>query len=398
MFSASSVSASSAFLCQPGFYQVISGQLNLLNPVAGTYTPIGTAGDAYNAIGYNPRDNFIYGWGTGGAINGQVIRVHSDGTTAMLGNANQTGTSFFTADFDDDGFLWIRKNSTVMVKIDVTTNTATSTEIAFTGAALIGADMGWIGDNLYAVDGANLMVANLNTLVATQATVQDLNSPAGKQFPGTGTFGAVFSNRADELYASHNQTGRIYRITDYNTANPKATWVVDATVTSNNDGAACKLAPSPFDLPTATNDTYSTNNSTALTTTISNGIFANDGASTPTVASNTTPSSGTLAMNSNGTFTYTPAANFVGTVTFTYVGTDQWGRTMPSATVTITVTKPTGQTSQATTAPTTTSQTRSGSGLPATGTNDGLVMLGVLLLLFGICTQMLQRAASNRQG
>ncbi|HLW65289.1 MAG TPA: Ig-like domain-containing protein, partial [Gemmataceae bacterium] len=34
------------------------------------------------------------------------------------------------------------------------------------------------------------------------------------------------------------------------------------------------------------------------------------------------PSSGTLTLNADGSFTYTPDAGFTGTVTFTYYATD----------------------------------------------------------------------------
>ena len=344
---ASVAHASGAFLCQPGFYQVISGQLNILNPITGVYRPIGADLDDYNAIGFNPVDNYIYGWGTGGSLNTNILKIDSSGAVTTMGDAGQTISTFISADFDDEGFLWMRKNSTTMVKVDVRNNPATSTEHTFTGSnligndALIGADMGWINDVLYSVNGTTLMRADLNSLAVTHAAITDSGSPSGKEFPSSGnnSFGAVFSNRSDELYVSNNVTGRIYRITDYTTSNPLATWVVDATVTSNNDGAACKLAPSPFDSPTAADDTYSTTNDQPLIVP-TNGVFGNDGASNPTVSSFTNPTSGTLVLNSDGSFSYTPNNGFIGTDSFTYTGVDQWGRTMPTATVTITVTAP----------------------------------------------------------
>src|SRR5262249_48389474 len=48
------------------------------------------------------------------------------------------------------------------------------------------------------------------------------------------------------------------------------------------------------------------------------------------------PSSGTLTLNADGTFTYTPAAGFSGTDTFTYRASDG-GAVSGEATVTITV-------------------------------------------------------------
>lgn len=388
-----SVSATSPFSCQPGFYQVISGQLNILNPLTGVYAPIGTQGSTYNAIGFNPVDNFIYGWGTAGAINGQVIRVSSDGSITPLGNAGHTGSNFVSGDFDNEGFLWMRKNDSVLLKIDVRQNPATSTEITLTGANFAGVDMGWINYAMYSVNNTTLAKADLNNLTVTSATITDLNSPAGKEFPSTGSYGAVFSNRADELYVSRNESGMIYRITDYNTQNPRATWVVDATPTSNNDGAACKLAPSPFDTPTSSDDTYSTTNDSALNVGLLTGVFSNDGSSSPTVISHTTPTSGTLTLNSNGSFTYTPDPNFIGDVTFTYVGQDQWGRSMPSATVTITVRAPTGV---AATSPTLAPVITPDRELPAAGQSEFSTYLSVVLIFAGLSILSLKSLLSAR--
>lgn len=51
----------------------------------------------------------------------------------------------------------------------------------------------------------------------------------------------------------------------------------------------------------------------------------------------TGPASGTLSFNADGTFTYTPATGFDGTVTFTYKQTDQFGGVSNTATATIVV-------------------------------------------------------------
>ena len=356
--------ASGPFTCRPGFYQVIAGHLKILNPLTGVYTDIGVDGDDYNAIGYNPADNYIYGWGTGGANSNNLIRVDSAGAVTSLGAAGVAAQGYFSGDFDDSNNLYLFKNTTTIVRINVANNPPTSTELTVTGGTFDGADMGWISNIMYAVKNATLYRLDLATLQVTTATIADLNSPTGKEFPTTGshTYGAIFSNRENELYASNNGLGKIYRITDYNTANPKATWVTDATVTGNNDGAACKLAASPFSLPTAANDTYSAVNDTALTVSAANGVLANDSAAGPVVLSNTNPSGGTLTLNSNGSFTYQPVAGFVGSVTFTYVAQDQWGRSTGTATVTITVAAPT------TTTTTTTAATSLGSSVSGSTT------------------------------
>jgi len=76
------------------------------------------------------------------------------------------------------------------------------------------------------------------------------------------------------------------------------------------------------DAPVVANETYSVNEDTPITTTIGTGILSNDtdgGGEGTTLTVNTTPVSGpdngTISINTNGTFTYTPDADFSGTDT-----------------------------------------------------------------------------------
>ncbi|MEK7328533.1 MAG: Ig-like domain-containing protein, partial [Chloroflexota bacterium] len=89
--------------------------------------------------------------------------------------------------------------------------------------------------------------------------------------------------------------------------------------------------------PTAVGDAYTTPAGTALTM-VAPGILANDlnPTATPlTAALVTGPASGTLVLNANGSFTYTPAAGFIGLVSFTYRANN--GLDSNVATVTITM-------------------------------------------------------------
>jgi VCBS repeat-containing protein len=117
-----------------------------------------------------------------------------------------------------------------------------------------------------------------------------------------------------------------YRAND-GTANSADT-TVTITVTGENDA------------PTAVNDSYTTGDNTTLTTTTTNGVLANDTdpeGNTLTASLVTNVSSGTLTLNPNGTFTYTPANGFTGNVTFTYRANDGTANSN-TATVTINVT------------------------------------------------------------
>jgi CshA-type fibril repeat protein len=113
------------------------------------------------------------------------------------------------------------------------------------------------------------------------------------------------------------------------------------------------VLPAP---PVATADTGQTTTGVALTD--GTNLLSNDtGAGPLTAADATAPSHGTVTVNPNGTYDYTPAAGFSGTDTFTYTATDADGQASAPGTVTITVLPQAAADSQATTenAPLTTS-------------------------------------------
>src|SRR4029450_12354263 len=100
----------------------------------------------------------------------------------------------------------------------------------------------------------------------------------------------------------------------------------DGTAQSNT--ATVTITVNPVnDAPVATNDAYTTNEDTPLEVPAPGmlGVLANDNDPdgnplTATLVGG--PAHGTLALNANGSFTYTPAANFNGDDTFTYRASD----------------------------------------------------------------------------
>ncbi|PYQ77363.1 MAG: hypothetical protein DMG04_00635, partial [Acidobacteria bacterium] len=109
-----------------------------------------------------------------------------------------------------------------------------------------------------------------------------------------------------------------------------------------NASAAVSITITPVnDPPVAANDTYTTNEDTTLTIPAVSGVLANDtdvdAGTTLTAVLVTASSRGSVVLNPNGGFTYTPGANFNGADSFTYKANDG---TLDSnvATVTITVT------------------------------------------------------------
>ena len=78
-------------------------------------------------------------------------------------------------------------------------------------------------------------------------------------------------------------------------------------------------------LPIAQNDTYTTAEDTVLTVPLGDRVLLNDfdpEAQPLTAVLGSGPANGTLVLNANGSFTYTPNANFSGTDSFTYRASD----------------------------------------------------------------------------
>ncbi len=86
--------------------------------------------------------------------------------------------------------------------------------------------------------------------------------------------------------------------------------------------------PTPPDTntaPTAANDSYATRRGQTLTVPAINGVLKNDtdaDGDTLTASLEQSVAHGTLTLNTDGSFTYTPASDFVGTDTFTYKAKD----------------------------------------------------------------------------
>ncbi|MGI6016744.1 MAG: Ig-like domain-containing protein, partial [Methanothrix sp.] len=94
-------------------------------------------------------------------------------------------------------------------------------------------------------------------------------------------------------------------------------------------------------IPEAVDDSYGAIYGKTLTVSAGEGVLVNDvydGSGTMTATLVTGPSSGTLSLNADGSFTYKPKTGFVGTVTFTYEACDGNCCSDP-ATVTIIVAK-----------------------------------------------------------
>jgi hypothetical protein len=153
---------------------------------------------------------------------------------------------------------------------------------------------------------------------------------------GTVQVGVDPNSQYDHLKFVPGQTGSLgLRATPTDSSVPMH-WSYDATDAAGNTSHCTGV-----EAPVAGDDAYTTGANAALNVTTP-GVLANDtdtNGDRLTAGSASTPANGSVVVNPDGSFTYTPTGGFSGTDTFTYVTTDDVGGS-DTATVTITVTPP----------------------------------------------------------
>src|SRR5206468_315573 len=107
--------------------------------------------------------------------------------------------------------------------------------------------------------------------------------------------------------------------------------------TADSNVATVTITISPVnDAPAAANNNYSTNEDATLTVNAP-GVLANDSdidSAALTAIKMSNPAHGTVTLNANGSFVYTPSANYHGPDSFTYAANDG---TSNSAIATVTI-------------------------------------------------------------
>ncbi len=220
--------ADATLACDPGFYQVIAGQLAALDPGSETYHEIGSDGPNYNAMGYRVADGYLYG------ISGRTLhRIDATGARTDLATLDIPNGAY-TGDFDDAGLLNVSRGGRGWYRIDVE---AFSAEFIpeFDGYTAV-ADVTNVHGIFYGVSSDG----TLYSYDQTSLDVREVGAVAG--LPATlKAYGAAWATAGGNLYVGRN-SGEIYQITGYTTTSPQATQVGRAPSTSSNDGASCAFA------------------------------------------------------------------------------------------------------------------------------------------------------------
>lgn len=197
-----------------------------------TYPLIGQGANVYNAIGFNPVDNYLYGINHGGGTGNRLIRIGADGSTVDLGPvAGMSVANWISGTFSDTGVLYVLAGggSTNLRAIDVQNNTSTLIPLS---ASVQASDMAWIDGLLYTVQAGG----QLRSINPATGAVTNIGPPSG-----AADYGAMFGSPTG-LFGSAN-TGGFY---SFDLATGARTLVSGSPGATVNDGANCPTAPITF--------------------------------------------------------------------------------------------------------------------------------------------------------
>lgn len=156
------------------------------------------------------------------------------------------------------------------------------------------------------------------TLTAAQLAGNDVNPPGAQPLTITGVYGAV--------NGSVSLAGGVVSFTPGTNFNGQASFDYTLANGAGTDTGTVAVTVTPVnDAPVAVADTLAAIEDTAVTFTaaqlLGNDVDPDAGA-VLSIASVTSGTGGTAVLNANGTVTFTPAANFNGPATFSYVASD----------------------------------------------------------------------------
>ena len=207
-----------------------------------TFTPLGAPDAAYNAIGFNPADGFIYGVAVGGGF----VRIDAAGAVTDLGVASPRPGSFLNAGaFDDAGNYYVMAGgSQTLYRVNPTN--FVSTPVTLSAEADV-ADLTYADGFLWGVAPTG------GTVVRINPTTGAVSEFATDILP-SGFVGAVWTYGSGDLGMSRN-AGGVYRIHIANPGGAAPSFsLVSATegpTSGNNDGTACQGAAADLSLAKA---------------------------------------------------------------------------------------------------------------------------------------------------
>ncbi len=213
-----------------------------VNLLSGDYkVAAATVGDnvRINALGFNPKDQYMYGWLRD---ENMPVRVHSDYSIEPLKVKNISNLHFFVGDVstnDSKYYVYRRGNKYGMYSISLDPDSKNYLQME----RLAGTNS-W---NLFIYDIAFHPSNGLAYALDRDGDLYQLDVTTGTKLKlgatgESGTFGASYFDAEGNFYASRNNDGNIYRIA-VDSGNYSAEFFAKGPASNINDGSRCALAP-----------------------------------------------------------------------------------------------------------------------------------------------------------
>ncbi|WP_250464989.1 DUF11 domain-containing protein [Microbulbifer litoralis] len=190
-----------------------------------SFPVLGTADRAYNAIGYHPTENVLYGLDS----NANLVKVLPDGSVVEVGPVTGLGTPIPNAgEITPDGTYYVKRggNNPWLFSIDLNTLVATSIQL---NASIVLGDLAWYDGLLYA-GGGGILAGRFWSIDPDTATAVQLTANSG----ATGTIGAMFG-ATNGIFGASN-SGGFY---EFDPTDGEATLISDSPASIANDGSHC---------------------------------------------------------------------------------------------------------------------------------------------------------------
>jgi uncharacterized repeat protein (TIGR01451 family) len=240
--------ATAPFVCNPSLYfQSLNSPTQLdeeaYNASGGlTFTEVSSPqnGLEYNAMGYDPVDNYIYASTENLEGQQELVQIDANGTQ-VLQPQDLLPAGFVAAAFDPSGdYLALDTTSgqDQILSMNVVTGSYTLTPMTLSGVAYATSLLDWTYSfgYLWSHD------ASTNDIVRIDPSTGDIVQMA-QSYMQNGSYGAAWTFGNGNLVFSNNATGEVYQlgVDSPTSASPSITPVSEALgqTTSNNDGASC---------------------------------------------------------------------------------------------------------------------------------------------------------------
>ena len=275
--------AGPAFTCSLSTYLLSQGSpTTLYNEQfgAGGVTSVtigGAANLVYNALAFNPNDNYLYASSRNLSGPPQLLKIDSGGGVSVWENfpslpSDNGNQGFFAATFDASGnYIATTPSgaSPYLYELNIASNAVTVVPMTLNGAPFSTAflDFTYSYGYLWGIDPTNSDMARIDPTTGIVTEISQTLLPSG-------SYGAAWTFGNGNLGFGNNATGVLYQIAVANPtgATPTLSLVSSAAgqPTSNNDGAACVSAPADMSVVVAGPATVAPSGAISWTLTVTN--------------------------------------------------------------------------------------------------------------------------------